>query len=205
MGRLQLNRVEQKIKQIEDAKRLGIDTPAARVDDKTLDALRAIRDSFRVERSAEAMTKGSPTSQNIAARNHFGLVPRTPEVSAAASIASRAAGLGIGGAAGWTAGHLIAPGIGGQAGSILGALVGDSLKSRAAVRAAEKAQSQLTKMLDGGSEMFLNPTPELIDKLNNTPGGQRLMQLIDMARARAPGLAGAAGGGPLFRSATQGD
>ncbi|HEM8998817.1 TPA: transglycosylase SLT domain-containing protein [Burkholderia cenocepacia] len=205
MGRLQLNRVEQKIKQIEDAKRLGIDTPAARVDDKTLDALRAIRDSFRVERSAEAMTKGSPTKQNLDARQRLGLTPLAPDAGAAATVASRATGAAMGGAAGWAAGHLVAPGIGGPVGSMVGALVGDSLKGRAAARAAEKAQSQLAKLIDGGSDMFLNPTPELIDKLNNTPGGQRLMQLIDMARARAPGLAGAAGGGPLFRSATQGD
>ncbi len=205
MGRLQLNRVEQKIKQIEDAKRLGLDTPAARVDDKTLDALRAIRDSFRVERSAEAMTKGSPTKQNLDARQRLGLTPLAPDAGAAATVASRATGAAMGGAAGWAAGHLVAPGIGGPVGSMVGALVGDSLKGRAASRAAEKAQSRLAKLIDGGSDMFLNPTPELIDKLNNTPGGQRLMQLIDMARARAPGLAGAAGGGPLFRSATQGD
>ncbi len=203
MGRLQLNRVEQKIKQIEDAKRLGLDTPAARVDDKTLDALRAIRDSFRVERSAEAMTKGSPTSQNVAARNHFGLVPKAPDVSAASSIASKATGAAIGGVAGTAAGHLIAPGLGGLVGSTLGGLAMGSLERRAAATAAEKAQTRLSKMLDEGSDMFLNPTPELIDKLNNTPAGQHLMNLIDMARARAPGLAGMVGGGPVFRKETQ--
>lgn len=203
MGRLQLNRVEQKIKQIEDAKRLGLDTPAAHVDDKTLGALRAIRDSFRVERSAEAMTKGSPTAQNMAIRKRYGLMPIAPDVSPAASAVSRAAGTATGAATGWAAGNLVAPGLGGVVGSFAGGMVGGALEKRAAARAAEKAQSQLAKLLDSGNDVFLNPTPELIDKLNNTPTGQRLMQLIDMARARAPGLAGVVGGGPAFRGATQ--
>lgn len=203
MGRLQLNRVEQKIKQIEDAKRLGLDTPAARVDDKTLDALRAIRDSFRVERSAEALTKGSPTAQNMAIRKRYGLMPATPDVSPAAGAVSRAAGAATGAATGWAAGNLVAPGLGGLVGSAAGGLVGGALEKRAAARAADKAQSKLAQLLDSGNDVFLNPTPELIDKLNNTPAGQRLMNLIDMARARAPGLAGMVGGGPVFRKETQ--
>ncbi|RQZ57418.1 hypothetical protein DF057_28655 [Burkholderia cepacia] len=205
MGRLQLNRVEQKIKQIEDAKRLGIDSPAARVDDKTLNALRAIRDSFRVENNADAMTKGPATNQNKEWTAALRLGRKSVDVNPLAAAASRATGYLTGAATGWAAGNLVAPGLGGIAGSALGGMVGASLERRAAMRAAEVEQSRLAKMIQDSSDMFLHPTPELINQLNNTPGGQRLMQLIDMARARAPGLAGAAGGGPLFRSATQGD
>lgn len=203
MGRLQLNKVEQKVKQIEDAQRLGSDTPAARVTPETLDQLRRIRDSFRVENDAKAKVEGSPTKQNQDARLRLGLTPANPEAGAAQSAIARAGGAAAGAATGWAAGNLVAPGLGGVVGSALGGVVGGALEKRAATRAATLAQSRLADVIDKGTDLFLNPTPELIQKLNNTPGGQRLMQVIDAARQRAPGLAGAVGGGPVFRGATQ--
>jgi hypothetical protein len=203
MGRLQLNRVEQKIKQIEDAKRLGADTPAARVDDKTLNALRAIRDSFRVENNADAMTKGPATNQNKEWTAALRLGRKAADVNPLAAAVSRATGAATGAATGWAAGNLVAPGLGGVVGTAVGGLVGGSLERRAAQRAVEQEQSRLATLVREGTDMFLHPTPELINQLNNTPSGQRLMHLIDMARARAPGLAGVVGGGPIFRGATQ--
>lgn len=203
MGRLQLNRIEQKVKQIEDAKRLQSDTPAARVPDETLERLRTLRDSFRVEKNAEAATKGSPTKQNLDFRNRLGLNPGTPETSAATSALSRATGAATGAGVGWAAGNLVAPGLGGVVGSGVGGLVGGAVEKRMAARAAQQAQTRLADVIDKGTDAFLNPTPELIKQLNTTPKGQVLLRMLNAGRAAMPGAVGGAAGGAGFRSATQ--
>jgi hypothetical protein len=219
MGRLQLNKIEQKIKQIEDAKRLRLDSPAARVDTNSLQELRAIRDSFRNERSALAMGKGSPTSQNTSIKKAWGLNPPQADAGVAGSAASRAAGWATGGGAGWLLGNLIAPGAGSVLGPLIGGGVGGAIEQQFARRAAQKQAAAYGDRIGELTDLFLSPTQKTIEQLNSTPRGSALLRVINAARgaqrdsalanavegrsaARAPrGFAGAAGGqvgGALF-------
>jgi hypothetical protein len=212
MGRLQLNKIEQKIKQIEEAKRLRLETPAAHVDDASLSQLRAVRDSFRNERSALAMGKGSPTSQNTSVKKAWGLNPPQADAGAAGSAASRAGGWAVGGGAGWLLGNLIAPGAGSVLGPLIGSGVGGALEQQLTRRAVQKQAAAYTDRIGELTDLFLNPTQKTIDQLNSTPHGSALLRVLNAARGaqgdsaladalsgqsptRTPrGLAGAAGG-----------
>lgn len=219
MGRLQLNKIEQKVKQIEDAKRLKADTPAAHVGDDALEQLRAIRDSFRNERASLAMGKGSPTSQNQSIKKAWNLNPPQADSGPGGAAASRAAGWAVGGGAGWLLGNLVAPGAGSVLGPLIGSGVGGAIEQQLARRAFQKEGAAYGQRIADLTDVFLNPTQETIDSLNKTPRGSALLRILNAARgsdgdtaltnavqgkqasSRPRGLAGALGGqagGALF-------
>ncbi|WP_257811626.1 transglycosylase SLT domain-containing protein [Burkholderia glumae] len=204
MGRLNLNSVERKVKQIEAARKgeSGSIEAARYVDDDTLEQLRAVRDSLRDEKITSPNAKsGSPTSQNTKIKKEMGMNRPDPEAGALAGGLSRAAGWGIGGAAGWTLGNLVAPGVGTALGPLVGASAGGALERAFARRAFERASDAYDARIGRLTDIFLNPTAEHIAALNGGTPVSNLQRMIDMARGvdNSSGLRSALTGQPATR------
>ncbi|KAF1065287.1 hypothetical protein LvStA_03962 [Burkholderia gladioli] len=205
MGRLNLNSIERKVKQIEAARKgeSGSIEAARYVDDDTLEQLRAVRDSLRDEKITAPNAKGgSPTSQNTKIKKEMGMNRPDPEAGAVAGALSRATGWGLGGAAGWALGNLVAPGVGTALGPLVGASAGGALERAFARRAFERASEAHDARIGRLTDIFLNPTAEHIAALNNGTPVSNLQRVIDMARGvdKSSGLRSALSGEPAQRA-----
>lgn len=205
MGRLNLNSIERKVKQIEAARKgeSGSIEAARYVDDDTLEQLRAVRDSLRDEKITAPNAKGgSPTSQNTKIKKEMGMNRPDPEAGAVAGALSRATGWGLGGAAGWALGNLVAPGVGTALGPLVGASAGGALERAFARRAFERASEAHDARIGRLTDIFLNPTAEHIAALNNGTPVSNLQRVIDMARGvdKSSGLRSALSGEPVQRA-----
>ncbi|AJW97478.1 transglycosylase SLT domain protein [Burkholderia gladioli] len=205
MGRLNLNSIERKVKQIEAARKgeSGSIEAARYVDDDTLEQLRAVRDSLRDEKITAPNAKGgSPTSQNTKIKKEMGMNRPDPEAGAVSGALSRATGWGLGGAAGWALGNLVAPGVGTALGPLVGASAGGGLERAFARRAFERASDAYDARIGRLTDIFLNPTAEHIAALNNGTPVSNLQRVIDMARGvdKSSGLRSALKGELVPRS-----
>ncbi|AYQ89227.1 hypothetical protein EDD84_18930 [Burkholderia gladioli] len=205
MGRLNLNSIERKVKQIEAARKgeSGSIEAARYVDDDTLEQLRAVRDSLRDEKITAPNAKGgSPTSQNTKIKKEMGFNRPDPEAGAVAGALSRATGWGLGGAAGWALGNLVAPGVGTALGPLVGASAGGGLERAFARRAFERASDAYDTRIGRLTDIFLNPTAEHIAALNGGTPASNLQRVIDMARGvdKSSGLRSALQGEPSSRA-----
>ncbi|WP_186111273.1 transglycosylase SLT domain-containing protein [Burkholderia gladioli] len=205
MGRLNLNSIERKVKQIEAARKgePGSIEAARYVDDDTLEQLRAVRDSLRDEKITAPNAKGgSPTSQNTKIKKELGFNRPDPDAGAIAGGLSRAAGWGLGGAAGWALGNLVAPGVGTALGPLVGASAGGAFERAFARRAFERASDAYDARIGRLTDIFLNPTAEHIAALNGGTPASNLARVIDMARGvdKSSGLRSALSGEPVHRA-----
>ncbi|WP_432778228.1 transglycosylase SLT domain-containing protein [Burkholderia gladioli pv. alliicola] len=205
MGRLNLNSIERKVKQIEAARKgeSGSIEAARYVDDDTLEQLRAVRDSLRDEKITAPNAKGgSPTSQNTKIKKEMGFNRPDPEAGAVAGALSRATGWGLGGAAGWALGNLVAPGVGTALGPLVGASAGGGLERAFARRAFARASDAYDARIGRLTDIFLNPTAEHIAALNGGTPASNLQRVIDMARGvdKSSGLRSALQGEPVSRA-----